>query len=643
MGRVTPEVTQSVRDAIDIVEIAGEMTRLVRKGSKYEGLCPFHKEKTPSFSIDSDKGLFYCFGCGAGGDAIKLFQQYHGDDFVGTIESLAQRYGIPLAEGTMDPSDVQEQRDRVTALEAAAQFFRHQLERSDFARSYLEKRQISTSLIERFGLGYAPEGWDNLRQALSPRFSNELLTATGLLGISDKTGNAYDRFRHRLMFPIHSATGRLVGFGGRTLGDDKAKYVNTAETEQFHKGRLLYGLHLAKRTLRDGGRALLVEGYFDVIGAAACGIDWAVAGMGTALTGDQATLLARYTDTAVLAYDGDAAGEKAFRRSLPILLAAGLGVRRALFPPGHDPDSLRIESGEGAVNELIEEARDGVELEIERLSPQEVVRDANARARAATAIAEILQPVRDSIVRHGYAQHAAERLGIPLDLLMRRITRGGGPGARPRRGPGGDGATSPRGSGSPPWEMAAPSFEPPADFWDGEGGPPSMAPEGVPEQSPPIGGSYHGEVHSLEERVLVQLLSWKHEIALPDELPPDDVFLDRQCRNIYATFCDLHTSGELGSSEDVVAKVGRDDGTLDRVARLLVQLGDSGEGEIDGESLRRDLDRLLHRWYKQRQAELMRQISQAQQHDDQARLVQLLEEKKELSLSLHPGMKGKLW
>lgn len=647
MGRVTPDVTQSVRDVIDIVDLAGEMTRLARKGRKYEGLCPFHKEKTPSFGVDPDKGLFYCFGCGAGGDAIKLYQQYHGDDFVGTIEALAQRYGIPLAEGSAGRADFQEQRDRTAALEAAAQFFRHQLEGSDFARGYLEKRQISASLIERFGLGYAPEGWDHLLEALSSRFSTDLLAATGLLGKSDKTGRHYDRFRHRLMFPIHSATGRVVGFGGRTLGDDKAKYVNTAETEQFHKGRLLYGLDLAKRSLRDGGKALLVEGYFDVIGAAACGVDWAVAGMGTALTAEQATLLARYTDTAVLAYDGDAAGEKAFRRALPILLAAGLGVRRALFPAGHDPDSLRIESGEGSVNELIEGARDAVELEIERLSPQEVVRDANARARAATAIAEILQPVRDKIARYGYAQHAAERLDVPLDLLMRRVGRASGPRSRPappaRSGP----PPGLHGPGEPPWG-GGPVGDPemgdmPQGPWLGDDSSPESLPVEPGMGTPSPGGGSQAEVHTLEERVLVLLLNWESEIPLPDDLPPDDVFFDRQCRNIYATFCDLHTGGEFDSPKDVVAKLGRDDGTLDRVARLLVQLGDSGGGEAHGDSLRTNLDRLLHRWNKHRQAELMRQIRQAQQHDDQARLVQLLEEKKDLSRSLHPSMKGKLW
>ena len=422
--KITPEVVQSVRDAIDIVEVAGEMTRLVKKGgSKYEGLCPFHKEKTPSFSVDSDKGLFYCFGCGAGGDAIKLYMQHHGDDFPAAIEALASRYGIALSMAPPSAAQLR-QRQLGTALEAASEFFRHRLLQAGEARRYLQRRQISSELQERFALGYAPEGWHFLLDALGARFPVEDLEEAGLVGISRKDPSRprpYDRFRHRLMFPIHNPTGRLVGFGGRTLGDDKAKYINTSETEQFKKGHFLYGFHLAKRAMRDAGKVLLVEGYFDVLGAAACGIDWVVAGMGTALTADQARLMARYTDEVVLAYDGDAAGQKAVQRSLPILLAAGLGVRRARFPAGHDPDSLRLEQGADEVLDIVRGATDAVQEEIERLTPLEIQKDPREKTRAASAIAEILKPIRDSIIKHSYGQMAAERLGVPVEMLWRRV------------------------------------------------------------------------------------------------------------------------------------------------------------------------------------------------------------------------------
>ncbi|MEM8994916.1 MAG: DNA primase, partial [Acidobacteriota bacterium] len=322
MGRITPEVVQQVRDAIDIIDVAAQLTTLKKQGRKYVALCPFHKEKTPSFQIDPDLGLYHCFGCGAGGDAIKLHMETSGDDFRTAIEALAQRYAIPLPAddgGSRRPS-----LDLTGALEAALLFFSRQLSRVDMPRKYLDERQISPDLRQSFGLGYAPDGWHHLLDALRSKVEMKLLVAAGLVGISERTERPYDRFRHRLMFPIHSTSGRLVGFGGRTLGDDRAKYVNTSETEAFKKGSLLYGLHQAKRAIRDRGRAILVEGYFDVLAMAASGLPEAVAGMGTALTPEQAQLVSRFTDRVVLAYDGDDAGRAAADKALPILLAAGL-------------------------------------------------------------------------------------------------------------------------------------------------------------------------------------------------------------------------------------------------------------------------------------------------------------------------------
>src|SRR6185295_3252139 len=307
---------------------------------------------------------------------------------------------------------------------AAAEYFSDQLRQSSFARDYLERRRISKELIEKFGLGYAPDGYRNLLPALHPRIPQADLEAAGLVARSEQRGDLYDRFRHRLMFPIHNQSGRLVGFGGRTLGDDKAKYVNTNETDRFHKGFLLYGLHLAKREIRESGRAVLCEGYFDVIGAVACGIEGAVAGMGTALTPEQAKLLSRYAEEVVVAYDGAEAGENAFRRALPLLLGDGLGVRRARFPGRHDPDSLRLEEGEEAVRSAVERAEDAVVAELERAIPAGAARDPRLQAKAAAAVAELLRPIPDSILRFSYSRLAADRLGIPAEMLARRV--GGG-------------------------------------------------------------------------------------------------------------------------------------------------------------------------------------------------------------------------
>jgi DNA primase len=358
---LTPQLVQAVRDAVEVEAIAGEHTKLKKAGRRLKGLCPLHKEKTPSFSVDPDQGLFYCFGCGRGGDAIKLHMLLSGDDFPGAIESLARRYGIPLPTRREGGSRVDRKLERIeAALERAEGFFRTGLGRSESVRRYLAERKISEELIDRFALGYAPDGWENLLKALHPEVPLDDLIAAGLVGRSEKSGKPYDRFRDRLIFPIRNAAGRLVGFGGRAMGDDKAKYVNTAETDRFHKGRLLYGLDLAKRNIRERGRALLVEGYFDVIGAVAAGVDWAVASMGTALTPEQAKMLDRYADEVVVGYDGDEAGWRAYRRALPLLLEQGLGDFRLKLDQDQDPDSLRLEQGDEALIKGLEGAPDAV-------------------------------------------------------------------------------------------------------------------------------------------------------------------------------------------------------------------------------------------------------------------------------------------
>jgi DNA primase len=236
-----------------------------------------------------------------------------------------------------------------------------------------------------------------------------------------------------------------VGFGGRTLGDDRAKYINTQETEQFQKGYLLYGLDAAKRAIRDAGSALLVEGYFDVLGAVEPGIEWTVASMGTALTENQARVLKRYCEEVVVGYDDDEAGEKAFRRCLPLLLAQGLAVRRARFGAGQDPDSLRLEAGPEAVVKAVEEALDGVRLELDRLIPDRGLLDPQAKARAAQAATEILSPIPDGVLRYSYSRQVADRLGVPVELLWRRLARQGeraDEAAAEGAQPGGNGATA---------------------------------------------------------------------------------------------------------------------------------------------------------------------------------------------------------
>jgi len=581
--QLTPQFVQAVRDVVDIVDIAGEHTRLRKSGRRHMGRCPLHREKTPSFSVDPVQGLFYCFGCGRGGDAIKLHMLLSGDDFPAAIETLARRYGVPLPPPRQQRGGRREP-DLEPALEAAAEFFIDALKRSPETLAYLEKRQMTQELVERFGVGYAPDGWTHLLEALHPRIPLADLKAAGLVGISQKSGKYYDRFRQRLMFPIRAASGRLLGFGGRTLADDRAKYINSHETAAFRKGHVLYGLDLAKRAIRESSTALVVEGYFDVMGAVASGVDATVATMGTALTEDQARLLSRFASEVVVGYDGDEAGEQAFQRVLPLLLSQGLTVRRARFGQDQDPDSLRISDGPEAVLEAVTEAEDAVLMELERLIPPAVHQNPRLQARAGKQVSELLQSVRDSILRYSYSQKASERLGVPVEILWRRV------------------------GGKPDLDAKAPS-------------------ENV-QKSPKL-------VRSLEEQTLQLLLAGDEELPSFDDLPPPEAFLIPACRNIYSTFCDLYRDGEghRPAVKEVVASVPLDSEEVDQVARLLLE-GSIAEG---ANGLGVVLGQLNRRWLQQRLRVLSGEISEAQRAGDDDRLRTLLEEKTALSRALHRG------
>ena len=582
--QITPQLVQAVRDAVDILAIAGDHTKLRRSGQRWTGLCPLHKEKSPSFSVDENQGLFYCFGCGAGGDAIKLYMLLSGDDFPAAIESLAGRYGIPLPTRVRGRGEAPE-RDLEAVLGAAAGYFTAQLAKSAFARGYLEKRQMPPELVQRFGLGYAPDGWRGLLDALRAQVPVGDLLAAGLVANPDGGGEPYDRFRNRLMFPIRNASGRLVGFGGRTLGDDKAKYVNTAETERFHKSSLLYNLDQAKKAIREHGKALLVEGYFDVLASVAAGVEGTVASMGTALTPEQARLLVRYADEVVVGYDGDEAGENASRRALGLLLAEGLGVRRARFGAGHDPDSLRLEKGPEAVAAAIAEAPDLVNLEMERLIPPDTHRNPRLRAKAASAIADLLKPIRDSILRYGYGRVAADRLAVPVELLWKRL--------------GVDRQGLAVASGAAP---AVPTIE------------------------------ARKLVRSLEERTLQLLLTGSQGVE-PGDLPPEEAFFDPLSRNIFRAFARLYTVGLASppGAREVLSELAADGAVVDRMAQLLL------ENDVSPKSgeLRESLRQLERRWQQQRLRDLGREIHEAQRLGDAERLTRLLGEKTTLSRQLH--------
>ena len=358
MGGLIPEsFIAELLGRIDIVEIIERRVPLKKAGREFQACCPFHDEKTPSFTVSPQKQFYHCFGCGAHGSAIGFLMNFEGLEFVDAVEELARHAGLQVPrEASSRPRPSESLYD---VLDKAARFYQQQLKPSQEAVAYLKQRGLSGEIAREFGIGYAPQGWDSLLNTLGGDEKQLAhLRAAGLLS-QGKSGE-YDRFRHRIMFPIHDRRGRVIAFGGRALTDDGPKYLNSPETELFHKGRELYGLYLARRGSARLDRVLVVEGYMDVVALAQHGLRNAVATLGTATTGDQAELLFRTADEVVFCFDGDRAGRKAAWRALENTLPRLREGRQARFlflPEGEDPDSLVREAGAEAFNALLSEAR----------------------------------------------------------------------------------------------------------------------------------------------------------------------------------------------------------------------------------------------------------------------------------------------
>jgi DNA primase len=369
----------------DVVEIVGRYVPLNKAGANFMGLCPFHGEKSPSFSVSPTKQFYHCFGCGKNGNAISFLMDHGGMTFIEAVKDLAQQYGmqVPEEEGTpQDRQRAQEQREKqhtlTSVLEQAGDAYRRALRESERAIAYFKGRGLSGEVAKQFGLGYAPEGWRSLASVF-PHYDDPLLVESGLVISNAEEGEdekRYDRFRDRVMFPIRNIKGECIGFGGRVLGDDKPKYLNSPETPVFSKGRELYGLFEARSALREQGYVLVTEGYMDVVALAQLGFPNAVATLGTACTTEHVQKLFRFTDSVVFSFDGDGAGRRAARKALDGALPFASDVRSIKFlflPPEHDPDSFIRANGREAfaryVSEatplsrfLIESAREGLDL-----------------------------------------------------------------------------------------------------------------------------------------------------------------------------------------------------------------------------------------------------------------------------------------
>jgi DNA primase len=372
VGNYIPqELIETIREQSDLVEVIGEYLRLTKKGKDYVALCPFHQEKTPSFTVSREKQIFHCFGCGRGGNVFHFLMFMENLTFPEAIRLLSSRTGIaiPVSKGADSQKKAGEE-SRVGEINAlAADFYRQFLaDRTEGAgaREYLVRRGLNKETIQRFGLGYAPNSWHGLlNYLLGHNYSGEEIVAAGL-AVTGESGKAFDRFRQRIIFPIANAQNKIVGFGGRILGEGEPKYLNSPETAVFNKRHLLYGLNFARPAIREQGFVIIMEGYLDVLSAHQAGINNSVASLGTSLTDEQGKLLKRYTTEVVIAYDADAAGVAATLRSLDMLQGLGFRVRVVSIPQGKDPDEYIRSQGRQAWDYLVERAPALLEYKIDQ-------------------------------------------------------------------------------------------------------------------------------------------------------------------------------------------------------------------------------------------------------------------------------------
>ena len=419
MARLSDAFIDDLLARIDIVEVVGSRVQLKRKGREYSAPCPFHDERTPSFYVSPAKQFYHCFGCGAHGTAISFLMNYDRLEFLDAVDELAKRVGMEIPRDTQQRNANPETRDLYGAMEAASTFFRDQLANSDKARAYVDKRGIAKDIVERYAIGYAPDGFSVLRDALGtdPR-RMQLLERGGLFSKNDK-GHVYDKFRDRLMFPIHDRRGRTIAFGGRVIDpEDSPKYLNSPETALFHKGRELYGLWQAKQANSKLDRLIVVEGYMDVVALAQYGVSQAVATLGTATTPDHAELLFRNAPDVYFCFDGDRAGRSAAWKALESVLPRMKDGRQAFFlflPDGEDPDSLVRAEGVDGFDARLRDATPLSEFFYASLSSDVNLSSLDGKARLAERCKPLLAQIPD---------------GAFGDLMQQRLTALTGVGAR---------------------------------------------------------------------------------------------------------------------------------------------------------------------------------------------------------------------
>lgn len=431
-GFASPALLEQIRAASDIVDIIGAVIPLKRAGANFVGLCPFHKEKTPSFNVSPQKQIFHCFGCQKGGDVFTFLQEYESITFGEALRRLAERARIPL-ESEATPAGQQTRFLKETLLQIHDQIAQrwHSLLQNDAAgepaRQYLAKRGLSADAIKLFRLGYAPDAWDDtVNWGKSKSYDADILEKAGLILRKDGESRPYDRFRGRLMFPICDEQGRVIGFSGRIIAGDEqtAKYVNSPETPIFTKGRVFFGLDKSKRALLERQFAIVCEGQLDLIACYMAGIQNIVAPQGTAFTPDHARILKRYVNEVILCFDSDAAGQNAAVRVLDSLLSSGLAIRVATIPAPHDPDSFIKAFGGPAFEQLIHQAEPFFDFYLNRLCGANDVSSDKGQLAIVRAMAEAVTKTGSMVLLDKYAQKTALRVGVSPEAVRVEFKRG---------------------------------------------------------------------------------------------------------------------------------------------------------------------------------------------------------------------------
>jgi DNA primase len=579
------DAASMVKDAADIVDVVGQVVKLRRVGNRYLGLCPFHQEKTPSFQVDSQNQLFYCFGCGTGGDVLSFVMRSQNLSFGETIELLADRYNIRLPD--KDPGHASRERESkkeaqglYPVLESAADYFYRQLHHSssgEIARRYIERRGLPARVLEEQRMGYAPNQWDGLLNHLRKAGIDQRLGIEAGLLVASSSDRVYDRFRHRLIFPITDDRGKVVAFGGRSLDGTEPKYLNSPETPLYHKGRMLYSLARAREACRQTRQVVVVEGYMDLLAFHAQGFYRVAATLGTALTPHQVRLLRRFADEVVMLYDGDEAGQRAMFKAMPLFLEEALPVSCPSLPAGMDPDDFLKTEGLAGFEHLLERREDLGKVAIARtLAGWDGT--VAGKIKVIEQLQTLFEAVQQPVMRAEYLRLVAERLDVTESVVQEQLQRNRRPAAA----------------------------------------------RATPAQAPARVGREEPHAQTLEEKVLRVVLKYPCLIEKLRESGVLEHFHETRLRTIAEALVQTE-AGPEPSVEGLYDRLAEPD-LQAIVTRLLLQEDHYGDLEVACLHFDDRVGALKQRRAKKSRKELLHSISQAERDGDQHKVKELLQQ-----------------